>query len=128
MLIILSCHPDNNPGKGLSLENASDLDVYFYSSEIFETGHFPDTLLPEVRPLGLQFIMANGASGKFVDPNWEEIFDRLPQNKFTMFVLSAEIVDNTEWEEIRNNNLTLRRFDISLDELESSDYTIRYEE
>jgi len=128
ILVLSSCHPDNNDGKGLLFINNSSSDVYFYNSEDFSVGHFPDTILPIEKPIGLQPIIANGKSGKYVDPNWTEIYSQLPDDKFTVYVFSKEIVDNTLWQEIRDNYLILQRFDITFEELKSSDYTITYNE
>ncbi|MFD2823941.1 hypothetical protein ACFS5M_09685 [Lacinutrix iliipiscaria] len=127
-VLITNCKPDEHEGKGLKLVNDSSIDVYFYNSEDFTIGHFSDTILPMEKPLGLQSIIANGSSGKYVDPNWNQIYSELPEGKFSVYVFSSEIVDSSPWNEIRANNLVLKRIDLTFEELEDSDYTFTYSE
>ena len=127
-LIILGCIPDDYVGKGLELVNNSSTDVYFYNSEDFTVGHFPDTLLPIEKPIGLQPIVANGSSGKYVDPNWPLIYSELPEGKFSIYVFSKEEVDNSDWEQIQTNYSILKRIDFTFEELKNSDYTLIYDE
>lgn len=44
---VLSCHPDDNLGKDLTIRNNSDDRVYYWHSK---TSNFPDTLLPQEKP------------------------------------------------------------------------------
>lgn len=124
--IFNSCVRNDDYEKALSLVNDSSKDVYFYNSEDFSKGHFPDTLLPMEKPIGLQFVKMNGKSGKYVNPDWDFRYSIMPESKFTVFVLNANLVDSIPWIEIREDYEILARYDITLEELEESNYTIKY--
>ena len=125
LTLAFTCETDND-GKALLLINNSDLDVYFYQSPDLSVGHFPDTILPIERPIGLQQIMANGRSGTFTNPDWNSIYSDLPDGKYSMYVFSKQQVDTTDWEIIAENNFILARIDKTQNELEQSDYTFEF--
>ncbi len=125
LTLAFTCEPDND-GKALLLVNNSDLDVYFHHSSDLSVGHFPDTILPNERPIGLQPIIANGRSGTLINPDWNSIYSNLPDGKYSMYVFSKQQVDTTDWEIIAENNLILARIDKTRNELEESDYTFEF--
>ncbi len=74
LFFFIACNPDDENKQFLSLINNSNEDLYFYNSENFLQGHFPDTLLPFNRPSNLQPVIANGGSSKYGNVKWSEIY------------------------------------------------------
>ncbi|RZK10421.1 MAG: hypothetical protein EOO46_10820 [Flavobacterium sp.] len=127
LVFITSCKDDDVDGS-LLLINDSDKNVYFYCFQDYPLMHYPDTILPVERPYGMQFIKKNGASGKFTNPSWDNIYSQLPDGKFSMYVFDADLVDAVPWSKIKSNYRVLQRFDLTLYDLQNSNYTIKYSE
>ena len=126
-LIFYAC-PDPNTisGYGWFLENNTDdtLSVYmalFYSA-------YPDTLIPEVFKDGM---LKGGAlpheTGSFYGTDFkpEIIFKDLPRDTLSLFIVNVDTMFHVNWAEINQTRL-LQRYDLSLPDLKSLNFTISY--
>jgi len=94
---------------------------------------YPDTVYfghgpgPEVESANL--ILPHETSLKPIQERscWEEIIagDRIPSDTLMVFVFDAYI-ENTDWSDVVNDYMVLKRFDLSLEDLEKMDWTIAY--
>lgn len=50
----------------------------------------------------------------------------IEENGLKIAFLSREVIETVPWEEIRENNMVLKTFDLTLEELEDLDYTLEY--
>ena len=127
ILLLTGCPEDKYPGTVLGVQNNSSSAVYFWYSSDYTIHHFPDISLPEAKPLYFTSVAANSGAGMGEDdPDWIDIYSQLPDGKFTVFVFSKDVVDNTPWETVRDDYLILERFDVTLEELKALDYTLTY--
>lgn len=106
----------------LKLLNKSDNAVYtcFYQS-------YPDTVLGSHNPF---------SSDSRVEPNetftlgrggsWESAFKEDISQKLMIYVFDADVVENTPWDTIKANYLVLKRYDLTLQDIEEMDWTICY--
>jgi hypothetical protein len=76
--------------------------------------HSPDKAAPNGT-----IILGRGGS-------WEDAFDEVVNQKLHVFIFNASIVDNTPWETVKKNYMILKRFDLSLHDLDSLNWTITY--
>ena len=127
ILLLIGCPDDKYPGTILGVKNDSPSRIYIWHSRDYTIHHFPDISLPEEKPLYFNSIAPGNTVGSGPeDPDWEGIFAQLPGGKFTVFVFSKDVVDNTPWETVRDDYLILERFDVTLEELKALDYTLTY--
>jgi hypothetical protein len=126
VLLINSCVPDEELGKALNVSNNSDERIYFWISDDYSKYHYPDTILPISKPLYINSVEAHGGAGSGgIDPNWNDIFSRLPQGKLSIYFFEEYATDQQEWEDIRVNHMVLRK-NVTIEELKSNDYIIYY--
>jgi hypothetical protein len=58
--------------------------------------------------------------------SWEDAFNEDTTQKLRIFIFNASIVDNTPWDTIKKNYMILKRYDLSLDDLNKMNWTITY--
>ena len=44
----------------------------------------------------------------------------------SVFIFDSEVLENIEWKEIRDNYMILKRYDLSLEDLQKLDFTLYY--
>lgn len=57
---------------------------------------------------------------------WPKFFSKLPADTLSIFFISQDSISKYGWKQIQSRYLILARKDISLKDLEDSDYTITY--
>lgn len=126
MMMLVSC--ENLPWRtySMKIKNLSGNAVYVYPALGGEKGViFPDTMLPNDKPY-LYFIDAGNKISLSSDIPWEESLKKLPLDTLSVFYFTPDVIDTNSWDEIRDNNMVLKRKDISLEELKQNDFTITY--
>ncbi len=59
--------------------------------------------------------------------NWDGYFNNhIPLDTLMIFVYDAEVLENTTWDTVKANYMVLKRYDLSLKDLESMNWTITY--
>ena len=62
-----------------------------------------------------------------IDLSWEYIYKNIIINDtMSVFIFDSEILENIEWKEIRDNYMILKRYDLSLEDLQKLDFTLYY--
>lgn len=124
LLLSTSCDTNNSYfDNRLKVINNSDKTIYAVSYQ-----SYPDTTLGKIsvaekssnkaRPNG---IITLGRGG-----TWETAFKEDIHQKLIVFIFDAAVVDNTPWDTIRNNYLILKRYELTLQDLEKVDWRITY--
>ena len=123
VLMSNSCKNNSYYDFRLKVINKSDKTIYadFYQS-------YPDTILSmhshfdnsanKAVPNGIVTLVRGGT--------WETAFKGNIQQKLMIFIFDAATVDNTPWDTIRKNYLILKRYDLSLKELDSLNFKVTY--
>jgi len=52
--------------------------------------------------------------------------DILPSDTISMYILSKDTIDKYSWDLIRSGNRILKRYDLSIKDLEKQNWTITY--
>jgi hypothetical protein len=92
---------------------------------VFLSKVYPDTSLPAVKPL-LRGILPGSNTFLDSEEKWEKVFDELPQDTLSLFVLSSDTVVAHSWDEIRDEYKILKRYDLSYSDLSNNDWTVSY--
>lgn len=117
ILCSASCEKLVDHGYYLKVQNNTNDTVWCYSSY-----NYPDTSLAESKPL-LQMIRPESHTKLESKEKWGDV---LPKDTIIVFILSKDTVDANSWEEIRNEYNILNRYDLSISDLESQNWTITY--
>ncbi|WBX72963.1 hypothetical protein PG913_08640 [Tenacibaculum pacificus] len=110
---------------GLSIRNNSDIPISFYLNTIYKTKNFqyPDTLINNsdiTRNIGLSTATVNSSK------SWREIVSDLPKDTLSIFIFDKDIIKKEDWEKVRKDYLILKRYDLSIEDLELLNYKIPY--
>ena len=130
MSIMISSCVDKHIGEPLTIKNDSDARIYYWfaywKTENYTKYHYPDTILPEEKPVSLNSVAPHNATGAGEgDPDWEKIFSELSGGKFSIYFFNNQINTQGEWDVIRQS-YNLYRKDVSYQELVNSNYCINY--
>lgn len=107
------------------LVNKSNCDLYVYPAYRESENVYPDTLLP----ISYKFFNKVSSNSDFTwssQIQWKEIIQKLPADTLSVFLIDADIFENKDWNTICDNYLILKRYDLSIEDLEKTDYTITY--
>lgn len=101
----------------IKVQNNTADTLQFYASYVY-----PDTAIAKEKP---RLKMAYPSNYSYWDSKekWEAI---LPSDTISMYILSKDTVDNYSWDLIRSDNKILKRYDLSIKDLEKQNWTITY--
>lgn len=115
--------------QSIKINNNSEIDIAFYPYSFLPIGVlYPDTLLPKENI---------GRYCKKIEPkhvSWYRptLYEKDIREKYgeadtlIFFVFSVETLNKYSWEEIREDYKILKRYDLSIKDLDSLDWTITY--
>jgi hypothetical protein len=86
---------------------------------------YPDTSLPISRP-HLQEVKSNEYGEIISSFKWEEEIDNLPSDTLSIYLFDADTVNICGWEEIAMDYKVLKRYDLSVDDLIKTNWTVTY--
>ncbi|MDO4880740.1 MAG: hypothetical protein Q3983_05620 [Capnocytophaga sp.] len=107
----------------LQIYNNTDRTINIYIADI--DTYYPDTLLP----LGsnrLREIKINETLYETSMVQWNNILKNLPKDTLSIFIFNTDTLNKYSWEEIRRNYKILKRYDLSIQDLENLDYKVYY--
>ena len=128
LLILLSkgCK-DTFPQSSITLMNNSDTDVNYYFAFGGEGGIlYPDTTLPVT--LTPPFPEARKGHSGYYDCNCteEEIFEFISSDTLSLYIFHPDTLAKYEWQKIIEDYNILRRYDLSLGDLQRLDFEVIY--
>ncbi|HEX4887690.1 MAG TPA: hypothetical protein VFV37_06545 [Luteibaculaceae bacterium] len=111
------------------LENKSNLRIYASAGIGENNGGMkihPDTTMPNNEPFKREIEVQNKEI-LVSSPSIASLFKQTLSNKYlSVYIFNADSLDELGWEGIRDKNMVLKRYDLSLDDLKRSDFTITY--
>ena len=132
MLNLLSCSPTNteNCHKIITFNNISDKTLHITSSESCpNTDSYKASPDPSLDP-STNKVLPNGINKNALsNPNiCTETFykDFVPSGILMVYVFDAQTLDEQGWDYIKANDLVLKRYDLTLKDLENMNWTITY--
>jgi len=118
ILLSFGCEKPVDKVYSIRIENKSNDTIQFYASYVY-----PDTSIVSKKPR-LDMAYPNDYSHIDSKKKWEDV---LPNNIISIFILSKDTVDTYNWENIRSDYNILRRYDLSIEQLESMNWTVTYQ-
>ena len=118
---------DHDHPLDFSNQSKHSLRVYF-NQDINYKDVYPDTLITNFESRISADILSNekesvaGGSAP-----WKSVFEvSIPSDTLTFFVFHSDTLSSYNWQEIRNSYKILKRYDLSLKDLENLDFTVEY--
>lgn len=91
----------------------------------FMMNSYPDTTLPSNKPFLLNVSPKNYNHLDHSFP-WEVIIQGLPADTLSIYIFDADTLNTYDWRSIKEGYKILKRYDLSLDDLKKSNWTITY--
>jgi hypothetical protein len=130
-VIISSCgnHGNNLSKYSYTVYNQSDNTLYFaegFGAHYNGMNFYPDTSLPVSKP-SLYIVRAHQSLPNGVNyEDWSTMFNSLPTDTLSIYIFSADALDNSSWNDIKTGYKILRRYDLSLEDIKKLDNKIYY--
>lgn len=125
MLISAACSDDNNNCHScIKIVNKSSTSIYYY-----ESLHYPDTSINNYNPskAGSFFkVESNSTNDDITSSCFEADFRINPYGKIIYFIYDAHTIETVPWDTIKKKYMILKRYDLSLDDLNKMNWTITY--
>lgn len=86
---------------------------------------YPDTVIKLTKPT-IKTVPPNSSFKESDWGTWGERFDNIEGNKISVYVIHTDTLNKYTWEKVRDDYMILKRYDLSLDDLKESDFTITY--
>lgn len=121
-LLFISCEFPNQTYK-FRIVNNSEKTLYFDRS-ISNRSVYPDTLISETKVQLKVSPHTTSYQGGLIST--EEVFKKYSIDTLSIYFFDADIVDNYSWETIREEYKILKRYDLSIEDIQLLDYEIPY--
>lgn len=118
---------NHNGYRTISLENDYNDSIYVTTAFAFKS-NYPDTILPVQKPSisfvppGFKRVFINA----FPSKRTKEAFDQLPRDTLSIYLFDAATYLNNDWDEVRTEYKVLKRYDLSLEDLNKLNWVIIY--
>ena len=122
LTIIFSCKDENEVK--FRLRNNSDLPVYIYFSRFYPDTSFQWIPNPKFNPEIFR-IDANSIQGYHVSSPSNSYFDH-NMDTLIVFVFDANILETTSLDSVKANNIILKRYILSEDDLDQMKWIVNY--
>lgn len=126
-----SCCLFENPDRRhqiINIKNNSEIDIAFYPYSFLPIGGcYPDTLLPKAN-IGryCSKIEPKHCEAWSPDLTAKDIRDSYIKDTLIFFLFSVDTLNKYSWKEIREDYKILKRYDLSISDLDSMNWTIIY--
>lgn len=122
-LLFISCENPTQTYK-FRIINNSEKALYFDRSVSDRYKVYPDTLISETKVQLRVSPHTTSYQGGLIST--EEVFKKYSIDTLSIYFFDADIVDNYSWETIREEYKILKRYDLSIEDIQLLDYEIPY--
>jgi hypothetical protein len=123
-LIFITACGDKNPFVErvylINFKNTTTKSISFFDSRTY-----PDTTLPSEKPY-FGTCRPNSTSDIESKQKWEKNISDTPRDTLSIFIIDTDTIINKPWVEIKNQYKILKRYDLSLQDLQNRNWTITY--
>jgi hypothetical protein len=87
--------------------------------------YYPDTLLPSTEPFLIE--VAPNDFGKIISSiKWTEVINNIPSDTLSIYVFDSDTIRFYDWSKIKSDYKVQKRYDLSLEDMQKSNWTITY--
>jgi hypothetical protein len=109
----------------ITIVNNSTHRIRFYFDGLTGAHYYPDTVLPAVMP-PMGIIEPGKRFYRDAGIKWEDTFREMPSDTLSLYVFHPDTLNVYDWPTIRNRYKILKRYDLSIEDLQRADFTISY--
>ncbi len=126
MLLAVRCgerSPFGGEDDKLIIDNNSSIRLYIYPQL-----NYPDTTISSYNPSHSKImyeVLANSEK-RITSRSWEQLVTASLSDTLMMFIYDADQVDTTAWDVVVSDYLILKRYDLSLKDLQGMNWTLTY--
>jgi len=121
------CKKAPNEKHSIKLTNSSQSSIGYYFALGGKFGNYYSDTIP---PASNDYIGKDLGSNKtfyyYFGGSQENLFTGLPKDTLSVYVFSSDTLSKYPWAEVRNKYKVLKRYDLSLYDLNKLDWTITY--
>ncbi|MDD3161853.1 MAG: hypothetical protein PHX49_08010 [Bacteroidales bacterium] len=110
----------------IDLENQAEYSIGYYFATGGKFGTFYPDSLPETNDEITYDISEVNKPGYMGHLKWSKLFRELPHDTLSVFIFHTDTLKNNSWEEVRDHYKILKRYDLSLQDLEKMHFKIVY--
>lgn len=110
----------------IDLENQAEYSIGYYFATGGKFGTFYPDSLPETNDEITYDISEVNKPGYMGRLKWSKFFRELPHDTLSVFIFHTDTLKNNSWEEVRDHYKILKRYDLSLQDLEKMHFKIVY--
>lgn len=109
----------------ITVINQSTQMIYFLPYDKFSEIQYPDTTLPASKP---HAVLLGPGANFFMDKRepWSEEINELSADTLTLVFFDKFVYEDSSWADIKNHYLVIKRYDLSLQDLERLDFDVPY--
>ena len=124
-IFLNSCERVVQTRYAIYIDNNSNHEIRFYFDGLIRAHNYPDTILPTSIPPMVP-IEAGKRFYQYSSISWEKTFLEFPSDTLSLYVFHPDTLDKYEWSVIREQYKVLKRYDLSIQDLQNSDFIISY--
>lgn len=123
--LMSSCEVKMDNFELITLRNDSQSTINFHVASENSPVVYPDTLLPvNIGDISLPNITGTVFWGD--SQKWEERIDLLPSDTLSIYFFHPDTLSTYSWDQIRSDYNILKRYDLSIEDLESLNFKVTY--
>ncbi len=106
--------------------NNSNHNIGCYFAEGGKYGtYYPDSL-PKSDHFIIKNILSNHSYCLSNGIEWEIVFSTIPSDTLSIYIFNSDTLNKYSWDKIRKEEMFLRRYDLSLEDLKKLKYKVSY--
>lgn len=125
LCLFSSCEETRFTVYDIIIKNKSNNNIQFFVARSGSEFLYPDTTLPTKKvggPVILPGLSVSVDSGL----KWEQEYAKLPSDKMSIYIFDSDTLKKYDWENVRLNYRVLKRYDLTLQDLQSTDFYVNY--
>ena len=124
-LLLTSARCKTHQWYSISVHNDTNDTIYFHVAGWGNTHIYPDTNLEGAKPALIR-VLPLRSNAYYQSGPWEEYFSDLPADTVSIFFFDDDTIDAYTWDRIRDEYKILNRYDLSFEELQSTNFQVRF--
>jgi hypothetical protein len=127
VLFFAGCATEVNKKNEITLVNTSGNSIGYYFALGGKFGNaYPDTILPAYTDYVGKELKSNKTFHYLFGGGKEALIKALPKDTLSVYIFSTDTLSKYTWDEVRSNYKVLKRYDLSLQDLNELNWTITY--
>lgn len=123
-VLLLGCEQSWDKEYVILLKNQSNHGINSYENRLLTKPIYPDTLIVETK---FVWDIIPGENFSFTSKKpWEKVFEGLPSDTLSIFIFHTDTIKNNTWNSIIDEYKVLKRYDLSIEDIQLLDYEIPY--